>query len=102
VPPLLRVRVPSASSSRSLNECCTFKVLWANEILNENTVRFSHVSADGDEGYPGEVHTTVTYTLTERTIVATEPSHRLEHVNSLSQAQHALGYRMMLGRYSWH
>jgi aldose 1-epimerase len=39
---------------------------WTGEILSENSVRFTHVSVDGEEGYPGNLTATVTYTLTER------------------------------------
>ncbi|XP_075059802.1 galactose mutarotase [Mixophyes fleayi] len=38
------------------------KVLWTPEVL-ENGVRFSYTSADGEEGYPGELRVWVTYTL---------------------------------------
>ena len=42
------------------------KVVWAAEILTgkEAAVKFSHVSADGDEGYPGNLAVTVVFTLT--------------------------------------
>ena len=42
------------------------KVVWSAEIVaGENAVRMTYVSADGEEGFPGEVKTVMTYTLTE-------------------------------------
>ena len=42
------------------------KVVWDTEILGaENAVRMTYVSADGEEGFPGEVKTVMTYILTE-------------------------------------
>jgi aldose 1-epimerase len=42
------------------------KVIWDTEILKaENAVRMRYVSEDGEEGFPGEVKTIMTYTLTE-------------------------------------
>jgi len=42
------------------------KVLWDTEILKDkNAIRLTYVSADGEEGFPGEVKTVITYTLTE-------------------------------------
>ncbi|KAF5913101.1 hypothetical protein HPG69_009052 [Diceros bicornis minor] len=38
------------------------KVLWTPQVLS-NGVQFSRVSADGEEGYPGELKVWVTYTL---------------------------------------
>jgi aldose 1-epimerase len=42
------------------------KVVWEGEPLQEqNAVRFRYVSPDGEEGYPGTLTSTVTYTLTD-------------------------------------
>lgn len=42
------------------------KVIWSTEILEtKNAIRMTYVSADGEEGFPGEVKTVITYTLTE-------------------------------------
>ena len=41
------------------------KVLWDAEIIDENAVKFSYVSPDGEQGFPGELKVMVTYTVTE-------------------------------------
>lgn len=42
------------------------KVVWAAEIIAaDNAIRLTYVSADGEEGFPGEVKTVMTYTLTD-------------------------------------
>ncbi len=41
------------------------KRLWKGEPAGPNGVRFTYVSASGEEGYPGTLTTIVTYTLTE-------------------------------------
>ncbi len=45
------------------------KVVWQAEpveVPHGAAVRFSYTSPDGEEGYPGTLHATVTYTLTDR------------------------------------
>lgn len=41
------------------------KVIWETEILEDTAIRMRTVSADGDEGFPGEVEAVITYTLTD-------------------------------------
>ena len=40
------------------------KVVWTAEEAGSNALKFSYVSKDGEEGYPGTLTTSVTYTLT--------------------------------------
>jgi len=44
------------------------KYIWDSEIVKspEASVRFSRVSKDGEEGYPGDLKMAVTYTLTDK------------------------------------
>ena len=43
------------------------KVFWTAEpVAGKNAVTFSRTSADGEEGYPGNLKVQVTYTLTEK------------------------------------
>ncbi len=42
------------------------KVMWqAEPLLSENAVKFIYTSSDGEEGYPGNLHVVVTYSLTD-------------------------------------
>ncbi|HIX67317.1 MAG TPA: galactose mutarotase [Candidatus Anaerostipes excrementavium] len=41
------------------------KVLWDAEMIGENAVRFTYVSPDGEQGFPGELKISVLYTVTE-------------------------------------
>lgn len=40
------------------------KQVWDAEIIGDNSVRLSRVSADGEEGYPGNLQVAVAYALT--------------------------------------
>ena len=40
------------------------KHVWTPEIIGSNAVRFSRVSPDGEEGYPGALQVAVVYSLT--------------------------------------
>jgi aldose 1-epimerase len=42
------------------------KRVWQGERLSPGAARFSYTSADGEEGYPGKLKATVTYTLTDK------------------------------------
>jgi aldose 1-epimerase len=44
------------------------KQLWTANVISQNppTVRFSRLSPDGEEGYPGNLKVTVTFTLSDR------------------------------------
>jgi aldose 1-epimerase len=42
-----------------------FKVIWDIEQLDNQSVRLTYVSPDGEEGYPGEVKISVVYTITD-------------------------------------
>lgn len=41
------------------------KVLWSGKAISRNSVEFRYRSPDGEEGYPGNLDVTVTYTLND-------------------------------------
>jgi aldose 1-epimerase len=41
------------------------KVVWKSEILGGATIKFTHLSPDGDEGYPGNLKVSVVMQLTD-------------------------------------
>jgi len=41
------------------------KVLWQGKLIDDQTVELSYTSKDGEEGYPGNLQVTVTYSLNE-------------------------------------
>jgi aldose 1-epimerase len=76
------------------------KVVWNAEALpateNEVGVTFTYVSVDGEDGYPGNVTATVTYTLTENNELRldyTATTDRPTIVNMTNHAYFDLGGR---------
>lgn len=41
------------------------RAVWSAKVLDEYTVEFSYVSADGAEGFPGEMRASVVYSLSQ-------------------------------------
>ena len=44
------------------------KKIWQAEILSENSVRFSYSAPDGENGFPGNMNASVTYSVTGSTL----------------------------------
>lgn len=42
------------------------ELLWEAEVLDDNSLRLTHLSEDGEEGYPGNLQVSVVYTLTDQ------------------------------------
>ncbi|BFU59405.1 MULTISPECIES: galactose-1-epimerase [Rodentibacter] len=62
---------------------------WAIEKCGENSVRFSLFSADGDQGFPGNVEVAVTYSLTEENSVKIEYEGVSDKDTALNLTNHA-------------
>ncbi|WP_257812506.1 galactose-1-epimerase [Aggregatibacter actinomycetemcomitans] len=62
---------------------------WTLEKCGENFVCFSLYSADGDQGFPGNVKATVTYTLTEDNAVKIEYAAQSDQDTALNLTNHA-------------
>ncbi|MDQ3171700.1 MAG: galactose mutarotase [Acidobacteriota bacterium] len=78
------------------------KVVWdaqPSEASGSQTITFSRTSPDGEEGYPGTLHTRVTYTLTHDNALVIEyeattdkPTHvNLTHHSYFNLAGHSSG-----------
>ncbi|AFI87293.1 galactose-1-epimerase [Aggregatibacter actinomycetemcomitans] len=62
---------------------------WMLEKCGENFVCFSLHSTDGDQGFPGNVKATVTYTLTEDNAVKIEYAAQSDQDTALNLTNHA-------------
>lgn len=64
------------------------KAIWATESESDRSVRFTHLSPDGDEGFPGNLTVTVEYILGENSITwkATATTDRATPVNLTNHA----------------
>ena len=66
------------------------KRLWRAEPLSgQPSVRFTYISPDGEENYPGEVATSVTYTLTEAGGVLIEYEATTDRVTVVNLTNHS-------------
>ena len=68
------------------------KAVWRGEVgSNESgvAVTFRHTSPDGDEGYPGTLRVTVTYTLTDRNELIVEYEAATDKPTPINLTQHS-------------
>ncbi|MBN1299957.1 MAG: galactose mutarotase [Melioribacteraceae bacterium] len=64
------------------------KVLWTVEGHSKNLVKLSYLSADGEEGYPGNVKIEVTYTLTDKNELQIDYKGTTDAVTILNPTSH--------------
>lgn len=63
------------------------KRIWTAEEINDGTnvgLRLTYTSPDGEEGYPGTLHVTVTYLLTSKNEIRMEYRAELDEAETLS------------------
>ncbi len=65
-----------------------FKAIWEAEQLCKKSVRLSYTSPDGEEGYPGTVKITVTYTITDDNALKIEYSGTTDRPTILNPTNH--------------
>jgi aldose 1-epimerase len=84
------------------------KVPWKVEPAGKNALTFSRVSADGEEGYPGNLRVQVTYTLTDKNELQVDYLATTDKATPVNLTQHSyfnlagqasgdiLGHQLML------
>ena len=65
------------------------KVLWTVEPVGDNALAFTRTSADGEEGYPGNLRTRVTYTLTDKNELIVEYQATTDKATPVNLTQHS-------------
>lgn len=63
--------------------------VWDAEIINDNSVKFSYVSPDGVNGFPGEIRVSVTYILTDENELKLEYSAVSDKKTFINLTNHA-------------
>jgi len=65
------------------------KVVWTVEPVGQNGLAFSRVSADGEEGYPGNLQVRVTYTLTDKNELIVDYRASTDKATPVNLTQHS-------------
>jgi aldose 1-epimerase len=66
------------------------KVLWKTAVVSgQNAITFTRTSPDGEEGYPGNLSTTITYTLTDRNELIVDYHATTDKATPVNLTQHS-------------
>ena len=65
------------------------KVVWTAAVSGQNAVTFTRTSPDGEEGYPGNLSTKVTYTLTDRNELIVDYHATTDKATPVNLTQHS-------------
>jgi aldose 1-epimerase len=65
------------------------KVVWTAEIISGDAIRLSYLSEDGEEGYPGNLKTYLTYTLKENNEVHVDVAASTDQNTIVNIVQHS-------------
>jgi aldose 1-epimerase len=65
------------------------KVVWTGEPSGDNSVKFTYLSKDGEEGYPGNLNIAVTYTLTNDNELKIEYNATTDKATPLNPTNHS-------------
>ncbi|MEO7910039.1 MAG: aldose epimerase family protein [Roseiflexaceae bacterium] len=65
------------------------KVVWTVEPVAPNSLAFSRVSPDGEEGYPGNLRLRVTYTLTDKNQLIVDYRASTDKATPVNLTQHS-------------
>ncbi|TWU24545.1 aldose epimerase family protein [Bythopirellula polymerisocia] len=65
------------------------KVVWDAEIVGDKAVKFSYLAKDMEEGYPGNLNVSVTYTLTDENEIVIDYHATTDKSTPVNLTQHA-------------
>ncbi len=65
------------------------KVVWDAEIVGDNSVKFTYLAKDMEEGYPGNLTVNVTYTLTDDNEIVIDYEATTDKSTPVNLTQHA-------------